>query len=82
MANKNDVKAVCTEYKAKAVEIEGAAVAVVAYLNKKPQVVIRTLSDKADGFAHTDYEQMKSVTAHYSSGINLKTPQKIDALES
>jgi len=82
MADKNDVKEVYTEYQAKAVEMEGAAVAQVAYLYQKPLVVIRTISDKADGSAHMDYEQMKSVTAHNSSGITLKMLEKIDALDS
>lgn len=82
MADKNDVKEVYTEYAAKAVEMEGAAVAQVAYLYNKPLVVIRTISDKADGSAHLDYEEMKSVTAHNSSGITLKMLEKIDAVDS
>ena len=36
-------------------EMEGAAIAQVAYLNKVPFVVIRTISDKADDSATVDY---------------------------
>lgn len=39
-----------------AVEMEGAAVALVATLNKMPFLVARTISDRADGDASTDFE--------------------------
>ena len=35
-------------------EMEGASIAHTAYLNKTPYVVIRAISDKADGGAHMD----------------------------
>lgn len=72
MANKTDVKAVRDEFEAAAVEMEGAAVAQVAALYEVPFVVIRTISDKADGSAHMDYEEMKEAASHNSSGIVLK----------
>lgn len=37
-------------------EMEGAAIAHVAYLNKIPFLVIRAISDKADGTATDDYQ--------------------------
>jgi adenosylhomocysteine nucleosidase len=36
-------------------EMEGAAMAQVCYLNDVPFVIIRAISDKADGSAHEDY---------------------------
>lgn len=36
-------------------EMEGAAMAHVAYLNHIPCLIIRAISDKADGSAHEDY---------------------------
>ena len=36
-------------------EMEGAAVAQAAYLNKIPYLIVRAISDKADGGAHMDY---------------------------
>ncbi|CAM3777786.1 5'-methylthioadenosine/adenosylhomocysteine nucleosidase [Parendozoicomonas haliclonae] len=72
MADRQGVRNVYEEYQAMAVEMEGAAVAQVAFLYNKPLVVIRTISDKADGTAHLDYHQMKASTAHNSSGITLK----------
>lgn len=39
-----------------AVEMEGAAIAHVAHLNKVPFVIIRSISDKADGGAELSYE--------------------------
>ncbi|NLC62591.1 MAG: 5'-methylthioadenosine/adenosylhomocysteine nucleosidase [Thermoanaerobacterales bacterium] len=55
------------------VEMEGGAIGQVCYLNNTPFVIIRTISDKADGSAITDYEKFADVTAnksfHIVSGI-------------
>lgn len=40
-------------------EMEGVALAQTAYLNKKPFVIIRAISDKADGTAGVDYATFK-----------------------
>ena len=40
---------------AKCTEMEGAAIAQVAYVNRVPFVILRAISDKADGSAELDY---------------------------
>jgi len=45
------------------VEMEGAAVAQVRYLNEVEFVIIRSMSDKADGSAHEDFETFVNTAA-------------------
>ena len=41
-------------------EMEGAEIAQSAWLNKIPFVIIRAISDKADGSAHMDYSEFEA----------------------
>lgn len=50
-------------------EMEGASVAQVAWLNGIPFVVVRAISDKADGSAEMDYPSFMKQAAHHSSSI-------------
>lgn len=50
-------------------EMEGAAVAQTAYLNKVPFVIIRAISDKADNSAHMDYPEFKALAIENSVKI-------------
>ncbi|MGL6166971.1 MAG: 5'-methylthioadenosine/adenosylhomocysteine nucleosidase [Fusobacteriaceae bacterium] len=69
IADKKTVAALETDFGAWAVEMEGAAVAHVANLYKTPIVVIRSMSDKADGSAHMNYNDFVKVAADNSAKI-------------
>ena len=56
-------------FNAIACEMEGASVGAVCDLYSVPFVVIRTMSDKADGLAHETYENMADIAADNSSRI-------------
>lgn len=48
-----------SQFSGKCTEMEGAAMAQVAYMNKIPYLVIRAISDKADHSASMDYRQFE-----------------------
>ena len=50
-------------------EIEVAAIAHAAFLNEIPYVVIRAISDKADGSAHMDYPEFERAAAAHSAKL-------------
>ncbi len=52
-----------------AVEMEGASMAQVAYLNNVPYVILRSISDKADGGADLSYEEFLPLAAHNASAL-------------
>ena len=52
-------------------EMEGAAIAHVCYVNETPFVIIRAMSDKADGGADVTYDEFVQVAAHKSKDIVL-----------
>ena len=55
ISDKNRKNDIIKTFKGLCTEMEGAAIAQAAYLNKVPFVVIRTISDKADDSASMDY---------------------------
>ncbi len=57
------------ELKGDCIEMEGAAVAQVCNINEVPHLIIRTVSDKADGTAVEDYNNFKSIVAMNSFKI-------------
>ncbi len=77
IADKGAVKMLREEFDAMAVEMEGAAVAQVTDMFDIPLVVIRTISDKADGSAHMVYAEAKQVTADNSVAITLNMMSKL-----
>ncbi|MBQ9007576.1 MAG: 5'-methylthioadenosine/S-adenosylhomocysteine nucleosidase, partial [Atopobiaceae bacterium] len=62
-------KRIVSNFGALCCEMEGAAVAHVAWLNNVPYVVIRAISDKADGSAHMDYPTFVAQAADRSASI-------------
>lgn len=50
-------------------EMEGAAIAHAAWLNKLPFVIIRAISDKADNSAHMDYPTFEKAAAEHSAKL-------------
>lgn len=47
----------------------GAAIAHGAFLNKIPYVVLRAISDKADGSAHMDYPEFERAAAAHCAKL-------------
>ncbi|MCK8058032.1 MULTISPECIES: 5'-methylthioadenosine/adenosylhomocysteine nucleosidase [unclassified Fusibacter] len=59
------------QFNADTTEMEGAAIAHVCHVNKVPFVIIRAMSDKADGSAHVNFEEFGRQSAINSSKIVL-----------
>ena len=75
-----DVKdRIVANFDAWAVEMEGAAIAHAAYLNNVPFLVIRAISDKADGSAHMDYPTFEAQAAQHSLKLTLRILKDIQA---
>ncbi len=72
IADKQVVNQIHQEFSAMAVEMEGAALGQVAQAFDVPYVVIRTISDKADGSAELIYEDLKKATAHNAANITFQ----------
>ncbi len=56
-------------FKAYCTEMEGAAIGHTCYLNKVPFVIIRSISDNADGEAGMDFSEFTKIAAENSSRI-------------
>lgn len=50
-------------------EMEGAAIAQAAWLNNIPFVILRAISDKADGSAQMDYPEFEAKAAQHSISL-------------
>ena len=59
-------------FSAIACEMEGAAIAQTAYVNKVPFAVIRAISDSADGNASMDYNTFMPIAAKSSAALTLE----------
>ena len=60
-----------------ACEMEGAAIAHVCYVNNVRYVVIRAISDSADGSAHMDYGEFVKIAAVNSAKILCRTLERL-----
>ena len=67
------------QFQASAAEMEGAAVGEVAYLNGKPFLVIRALSDLADQEATVSYEEFEKKAARVSAGLVMEMCELLNA---
>ena len=62
-----------------AVEMEGAAIGQASYLNGVPFLVIRAISDKADGSATVDYPTFEAAAIAHSVRLTYGMIQKLNA---
>lgn len=60
-----------------AVEMEGAAIGQAAYLNGIPFLVIRAISDKADGSAQMDYAVFEAAAIEHSVRLTYRMLQEM-----
>ena len=66
VASPEKIKFLKDEFNGDCTEMEGAAVGHVCYIFNIPFVVIRTMSDKANSEAHTDYATFMKIAAENS----------------
>ena len=73
-----DVKnRIVSEFSAYATEMEGAAIGQAAYLNEIPFLVVRAISDKADGSAQMDYSEFEKADVDHSVRLTLNMLARI-----
>ena len=73
-----DVKnRIVSEFSAYATEMEGAAIGQAAYLNEIPFLVVRAISDKADGSAQMDYSEFEKAAVDHSVRLTLNLLARI-----
>lgn len=60
-------------FKSDAVEMEGAAIAHVCYLNKIPFIIVRAISDKADGDSPEKYSEFEKDAAEKSANLIIES---------
>lgn len=58
-------------------EMEGAAIAQVAYRNGIPFVILRAISDKADDSAEMDYPTFERIAAHRCAEVTKQLARKL-----
>lgn len=73
-----DVKnRIVSEFSAYATEMEGAAIGQAAHLNEIPFLVVRAISDKADGSAQMDYSEFEKAAVDHSVRLTLNMLARI-----
>ena len=71
VASREEKKRILDDFSAVACEMEGAAIAQVAFVNSTPFAVIRAISDSADGEASMDYPSFLPIAARSSMALTL-----------
>lgn len=69
ISSKEEARRLGQQFSAYAVEMEGAAIAHTSYLNDIPFVIIRSISDNADGNATSDFNLFVKKASIVSSNI-------------
>ncbi|HZG54937.1 5'-methylthioadenosine/adenosylhomocysteine nucleosidase [Paenibacillus sp.] len=69
VASRESVASLHRDHQGACVEMEGAAVAQVCRMNGTPFVVLRSMSDKADGSAHVNFPEFTKLAAERSAAI-------------
>ena len=70
-------KEIAERFSAIACEMEGGAIAHVAYVNSVRCVVIRSISDNADGSAEIDFPEFTKAAAEVSTAVTTALVQKL-----
>ncbi len=76
IASKEDKDRIIADFGADACEMEGCAIAQVAFINKTPFAVVRAISDSADGEATMDYPTFLPIAAANSTKLTLSLVEK------
>ena len=71
VATKELKNEIVKSFGADACEMEGCAIAHVAFINETPFVVVRAISDSADGEASMDYPTFLEIAARNSTSLTL-----------
>ena len=69
---------IVSEFHGYATEMEGAAIGQTAYLNGIPFLVIRAISDKADGSAHVDYPTFETAAIRRSVKLTMAMVKELN----
>lgn len=77
ISDKGVKDAIVSEFAGYATEMEGAAIGQSAYLNGIPFLVVRAISDKADGSANMDYAEFEMAAIEHSVKLTLGMIQKL-----
>lgn len=65
-------EAIVEEYNPLSADMESGAIGHVAYINSKPFVIIRSISDNADDDASITYDEFEQIASNNSASIALK----------
>ena len=76
IASSADKDRIIADFAADACEMEGCAIAQVAFVNHTPFAVVRAISDSADGEATMDYPTFLGIAARNSTNLTLSLVEK------
>lgn len=81
VANNTKKEFIANTFNADALEMEGASVAVVCKALKVPFVVLRSISDTANGDANVDFDTFLNTAAENSAKIIINTIKKLGEMK-